>query len=103
KSLYYYGQSLFNAGKREDAGSPLRSALRLATESGLRNEVFLSAYYLWHLAREIGAVEDEEKYFEVAKRYRPRVQQRSDETRSFDAEVGEAASSGARRRSSITA
>jgi len=84
RSLYYYGRCLFKAGRKDDAGTPLRSALRLATENSLRNEVFHSAYYLWLLAREIGAEDDASEYFEIARDYRARLQQRSKEVEEFD-------------------
>lgn len=83
-SLYLYGRGLVKAGRKEEAGGPLRSALKLATEHDLRNDAFRSAYYLWLLAEEIGADDEAESFRRLAKHYRARVQQRSGESEAFD-------------------
>lgn len=84
KSLFFYGRCLFKSGRKEEAGGPLRSSLRLAGEHDLRNEAFGAAYYLWLLAAEIGADEEAEKFHQVARQYRTRLQQRTDESEAFD-------------------
>src|SRR5262249_2575097 len=88
KSLYFLGRCLYVAGRKDEAPSPLKSSLLIARDNDFRNEAFLSAFILWKLARESGALAEEADYLSIASANRARLQQRSEESAEFDEIVG---------------
>jgi tetratricopeptide (TPR) repeat protein len=99
-SLCFFGRSLYKAGRKDEALGPLLGALQIAQKHNFRNDAFLSAYYLWCLARENQEATAEAKYLEIARQHRIWLQQRSEEAGLFDVEVRR---SGRRRRVSSAA
>lgn len=83
-SLYFLGRCLYIAGVKDEAVAPLEQALRISGEEPNRNAAFHSAYYLWKAAGERGDQKQEAAFVALVRKYRVRLEQRSDEARAFD-------------------
>ena len=86
-SAIAYGRTLYALGRSEDAISPLKSAFLIARDREMPRQAFHSAFYLWKLSDERG-FESGGDWLELARLYRPEVEQRSEEIGEFDFQYG---------------
>lgn len=83
-SQFFLGRCLYAAGEMSAAVAPLKTSLELAITECNRNVSFHAAFYLWKLARETGIPAEEASFEEIARQQRVRLEQRSEEARTFD-------------------
>ena len=83
-STLFYGRALYMLGRYEEAVSPLKAAFLIARDREMSQQAFDASFYLWKLSDERG-LPIEGDWQAAARRYRPLVEQRSEETAEFDA------------------
>jgi len=84
QAAFFYGRSLYEVGRYEDAAAPLKSAYLVARDREISKSAFHAVFYLWKLSDERG-LQIEGDWLDLARRYRTMVEERSREVAEFDA------------------